>query len=1107
MATIHEVDFDPFAGSPVDRALTAEGVTGQLADVARSIYQQESSSGKNTKTSNAGARGAMQLIPSTFASVADEGWDINDSEHNARAGVRYLKQLDKQSGGDPALTAAGYYGGPGGLEKARKGIAVSDPRNPGAPNTLQYGQQVAARVPKGAVAQVLDKVTDAVLPSAQAAQPSKNVTLHEVDFDPFAQPAAPAPPKRSMIDELGHQLGLTLRAGVTGAASIPAALSDAVTGPVNAGIDKVAGVGNGFRFQPVSQALNKVMTRAGVAVPENATERVVQDAASAVAGVGGMVKGGLALARYASGPAVRGVGAMLAAGPKTQLITAATGAGASGATREAGGGAGAQLAAGLIGSGAPIGLAYTRRQPNGNKQIAAAALKANEAGYVIPPADLNPGMMTEAASGLSGKIKTAQTASQRNQIVTNNLARKALGMSAADDLTIESLEVIRKNAGQAYQAVAGTGIVTPSANYAAALDDAIKPFLSQAKSFPDRKMPALVENIQALKTGQFDAADAVETIKVIRSEADAAYRAGDALGGKAFKQAARAMEDAIDEHLVKTNAPADILKGYREARQLIAKTYTVEKALNSQTGNVNSQTLAGNLTKGKPLSGDLKTIAEIGQAFPKATQALKESPKQFSPLDFAVAVGAAGSSMDPTMLAGVVARPAVRHALLSKYAQQSAVKSAGAVNTGIMPGIPAAAVGAATRVNDVTPPPEAYLHEVDFDPFALPAPSADPAQPAPEPPVRIELNGMAKPDGGQPVEDPVQEIDGQGAPTVTETPQGSVEIDPAHAFTSEPRPDGALAIKGNPQALHGALVAAGIPAHSIIQNKTGVMVGRMQAAQVQQAIDRLHATAAAPKMTPAAAPSDAQPEPMADAALYQGQGIPQELASNQDTAPEEYTQSAMNSGVESQPADAVTSVDSRGMPQDMKTAQTGDSPSQAEAPAIVMSESMQSTPVDRIQRLRDSGEHKVADLLQRSQDRNKTMGDVQTELASMQAGRPDLPHHGSPTFNDHYQQQRLAGSKPAEASAHAGMLHAVQLAAPQIGMPEAAVKALTAKLQDIPIDEAPAFVERFTKALIGNGMIRPFEGSNHVASALEHARDAAMHGALDSLYQDNSTSA
>lgn len=136
------------AVDPLEAALELEGITGQQADIARSIYQQESSSGKNTKTSNAGARGGMQIIPATFNRVADKGWSIDDPVQNARAGVRYINALYNKAEGDPVLTAAGYYGGEGAIDKAKRGVAVSDPRNPNAPNTLQYGEQVASRLPK-----------------------------------------------------------------------------------------------------------------------------------------------------------------------------------------------------------------------------------------------------------------------------------------------------------------------------------------------------------------------------------------------------------------------------------------------------------------------------------------------------------------------------------------------------------------------------------------------------------------------------------------------------------------------------------------------------------------------------------------------------------------------------------------------------------------------------------------------------------------------------------------------------------------------------------------------------------------------------------------------
>lgn len=128
-----------------EKALSAEGVTGDLAALARSIFVQESGGGKNTTTSNRGAVGGMQVTPGAFNEVADKGWDNFNPEHNARAGIRYLRKMHEYAGGDPKLAAVGYYGGKGGIIKARQGVAVNDPMNPHAPNTLQYGNQVVSR--------------------------------------------------------------------------------------------------------------------------------------------------------------------------------------------------------------------------------------------------------------------------------------------------------------------------------------------------------------------------------------------------------------------------------------------------------------------------------------------------------------------------------------------------------------------------------------------------------------------------------------------------------------------------------------------------------------------------------------------------------------------------------------------------------------------------------------------------------------------------------------------------------------------------------------------------------------------------------------------------
>lgn len=139
--------------TPLDAAIQQEGLAPDLAALAQSVYAQESSGGRNTATSSAGAVGGMQILPGTFSGVADKGWDINNPVDNARAGVRYLRQMYEKGGNDPRLAAIGYYGGPGAIAAAQRGESRSDPRNPSAPNTFQYADQVMGRIRPQASAQ------------------------------------------------------------------------------------------------------------------------------------------------------------------------------------------------------------------------------------------------------------------------------------------------------------------------------------------------------------------------------------------------------------------------------------------------------------------------------------------------------------------------------------------------------------------------------------------------------------------------------------------------------------------------------------------------------------------------------------------------------------------------------------------------------------------------------------------------------------------------------------------------------------------------------------------------------------------------------------------
>jgi hypothetical protein len=312
----------------------------------------------------------------------------------------------------------------------------------------------------------------------------------------------------------------------------------------------------------------------------------------------------------------------------------------------------------------------TATAANAQKQIAANAMA--DAGYVIPPADLNPGMVTEALSGLSGKIKTAQVASAKNQPITNSLTRKSLGVADDAPLNIDALQAIRNEAGTTgYAPIRAAGEVTTDKAYGKALDGIAGQYQGAARSFPNAAKNPVLDMVEGLRQQKFDAGDAIDMIKVLRADADKAYRSGDSGLGKASKEAAAAIEGQLERHLKASGNP-EALAAFQEARQLIAKTYSVQKALNTQTGDVSAIALAKQLDKGKPLSGDLLTVAQAGQAFPKAMQALKETPKATSPLDWAMG-GMSAGMMNPAPAMIAAARPAVRAMLLSGPMQRAAM--------------------------------------------------------------------------------------------------------------------------------------------------------------------------------------------------------------------------------------------------------------------------------------------------------------------------------------------------------------------------------------------------------------------------------------------------
>jgi hypothetical protein len=183
--------------------------------------------------------------------------------------------------------------------------------------------------------------------------PAKKMTREEAIKEITTSPR-PEQMQIGSTKDITRQLGLTGRAALTGALSIPTMGADALTGLINILAGRQV-------MQPTSQALQNLMTQAGVPTPQTAQERIVQDVTSAGFGVAGPASLANKFSPAAQEFFTKSLG--------TQGAAATTGALASGAARESDVGplgqtlgalAGSMTAGGAVGS-API-LARTAKE-------------------------------------------------------------------------------------------------------------------------------------------------------------------------------------------------------------------------------------------------------------------------------------------------------------------------------------------------------------------------------------------------------------------------------------------------------------------------------------------------------------------------------------------------------------------------------------------------------------------------------------------------------------------------------------------------------------------------------------------------------------------------
>lgn len=341
----------------------------------------------------------------------------------------------------------------------------------------------------------------------------------------------------------------------------------------------------------------------------------------------------------------------------------------------------------IMASMAPAVLSASRIQPE--ETIKTRTLKAaQDEGYVVPPSQAGAGWVNARLESVAGKAALNQDAVQRNQETTNKIAGRSLGLPAGEAITHEALANLRAEAGKrGYAPIEKLGDIPTTPNYANRIL-AMETQLGNPNSpISSLRYPKVSELATELLPTSFTGPDINNLIKQLRETGNKGANipyGGDQSAqklGQAQLGGARALEGLIDEHLLQFG-PSNVVPNLQAARQEIAQSHTLEKALNTATGDVNAQMLASRVKSGKPIAGDQKTIGDFAAAYPQLTKPSAGAPTpgvsalEAMAVPAAAMIGHGASGNASGLLAGglPLLRAPVRNMLLSKWYQQAFAK-------------------------------------------------------------------------------------------------------------------------------------------------------------------------------------------------------------------------------------------------------------------------------------------------------------------------------------------------------------------------------------------------------------------------------------------------
>jgi hypothetical protein len=654
--------------------------------------------GPKTKSGDR-AYGPMQLMSAT---AKDLGVNRMEWKDNIRGGVKYLGQLTQRFQ-DPTLVMAAYNAGPGNVEKYG-GVPpfketqnyVQKVQNFMSKSTtdddfVPFGQETTAKAtPKTVAADDFVPLTGGQQTTQQA--PRTQATTNDLMASVRAQ--AFQPKSQFQQDVAASFNPLDVLRGKTTGGQLIFGTADLMAQGIKGGLSKL-----GFSDEYLGIDRNKPQP---VAQPTQSISDILKGTYKVATErpgllVGGMATGLLDPANLVLPGAIQKSivsatpTALAQAAPRT--VALAQNVAAGGTTAALSSAAQQQATTGTINPAqvvneaavgglltaptASVSALTTPKAPANLTQAQLVAERAIAQGATLPPTQVNPSMINRLIEGISGKQQTSQIASVKNQQLVNEQARKALKLAPDVEITPEVLKQYRAEKGLAYDALRANPTYYADKQFLTDLNKETARLQNMAKTVD---VSAELNVLNRLKQMNFDGDGLVELIKRLRDDAQTNLSplagAKDKNIGNAQKFAAKQLENLAERNLQNFNQP-DLMNNFKQARQDIAKSYTIEKALNAATGNVSGADLGTLARKGKIVPSELQTLADAAAAYPTAFQNVARvgSVPGFSPLDIGTAGVASAAAGNPSVMISAATRPTLRSLAVSPMYQRNMLPS------------------------------------------------------------------------------------------------------------------------------------------------------------------------------------------------------------------------------------------------------------------------------------------------------------------------------------------------------------------------------------------------------------------------------------------------